>query len=59
MESLMSVNGEIAVLGGLMEDVVENNDDAVPGISKIPFFGNIFTHRKDTTTRTELVAIRN
>jgi general secretion pathway protein D len=56
MESLMSINdGEIAVLGGLMEDIVENNDDAVPGISKIPFFGNIFTHRKDTTTRTELV----
>ncbi|MEZ5614755.1 MAG: type II and III secretion system protein, partial [Rhodocyclaceae bacterium] len=56
MESLMSVNnGDIAVLGGLMQDEVNNNDDAVPGVSKIPIFGNIFTHRNDTTTKTELV----
>lgn len=56
MESLMRVNnGEIAVLGGLMQDVVNNSDDAVPGISKIPIFGNLFTHRNDLTTKTELV----
>ena len=56
MESLMSVNdGDIAVLGGLMQDQLNNTDDAVPGISKIPFFGNFFTHRNDTTTKTELV----
>jgi general secretion pathway protein D len=56
MESLMSVNdGDIAVLGGLMQDQVNNTDDAVPGVSKIPILGNIFTHRNDTTTKTELV----
>lgn len=56
MESLMSVNdGDIAVLGGLMQEQVNNNDDAVPGVSKIPILGNIFTHRNDTTTKTELV----
>ncbi|MCB1561128.1 MAG: pilus (MSHA type) biogenesis protein MshL, partial [Xanthomonadales bacterium] len=56
MESLMRVNnGDIAVLGGLMQDEVRNNDDAVPGLSKIPIFGNIFTHRNDVTSRTELV----
>ena len=56
MESLMSVNdGDIAVLGGLMQDQVNNNDDAVPGVSKIPILGNLFTHRNDTTTKTELV----
>lgn len=56
MESLMSVNnGDIAVLGGLMQDVVNNNDDAVPGVSKIPFLGNLFTYRNDVTTKTELV----
>ena len=38
-----------------LETRVRQAPDAVPGISKIPFFGNIFTHRKDTTTRTELV----
>ena len=56
MESLMSVNnGDIAVLGGLMQDEVNNTDDAVPGVSKIPILGNIFRHRKDTSTKTELV----
>jgi general secretion pathway protein D len=56
MESLMSVNdGDIAVLGGLMQDQVNNTDDAVPGVSKIPLLGNIFTYRNDTTTKTELV----
>ncbi len=56
MESVMSVNnGDIAVLGGLMQDSVDNTDDAVPGVSKIPIFGNIFTHRKDRSSKTELV----
>lgn len=56
MESVMRVNnGDVAVLGGLMQDTVANNDDAVPGISKIPILGNIFTHRNDTTDKTELV----
>lgn len=56
MESVMSVNnGDIAVLGGLMQDSIDNSDDAVPGISRIPIFGNIFTHRKDRSSKTELV----
>ncbi len=56
MESLMIVNnGDIAVLGGLMQDEVSNNDDAVPGVSKIPILGNIFTHRNDNNVKTELV----
>ena len=56
MESLMSVNdGDIAVLGGLMHDQVNDTADAVPGVSKIPILGNLFTYRNDTTTKTELV----
>lgn len=56
MESLMNINnGDIAVLGGLMQDEVKNNDDAVPGVSKIPILGNIFTHRNDKSSKTELV----
>jgi len=56
MESLMSVNdGDIAVLGGLMQEGMNNTDDTVPGISSIPILGNLFMHRNDTTTKTELV----
>jgi general secretion pathway protein D len=56
MESLMSVSdGDIAVLGGLMQDEVNDTDDKVPGVSRIPWLGNLFAHKNDTTTKTELV----
>jgi general secretion pathway protein D len=56
MESMLRVeNGNIAVMGGLMEDSVENTDQAVPGISGIPVIGNLFQNRDDTRRKTELV----
>ena len=49
MESMIKVdNGNIAVMGGIMEDVLDNTDNAVPGLSRIPLVGNLFTHRNDT-----------
>ena len=56
IESLIRVhNGDIAVMGGLMQDGVDYKDDAVPGLSKIPVVGNLFQHRNDTNRKTELV----
>ncbi|MDP2811418.1 MAG: pilus (MSHA type) biogenesis protein MshL [Rhodocyclaceae bacterium] len=56
MESMIRVeSGNIAVMGGLMEDSMENSDSAVPGISKIPILGNLFQSRDDRRTKTELV----
>jgi general secretion pathway protein D len=56
MESMIRVdNGNIAVMGGLMEDGLENNDSAIPAISRIPIVGNIFQNRDDTRRKTELV----
>jgi general secretion pathway protein D len=56
MESVISVeNGNIAVMGGLMEDMLTNTDNAIPGISRIPSLGQLFTHRDDKVTKTELV----
>lgn len=56
MESVIRVqNGNIAVMGGLMEDSVQNNDNAVPVISMIPLLGNLFQNRDDTRKKTELV----
>jgi general secretion pathway protein D len=56
MESVLKIdNNQIAVMGGLMQDVINNNTDAVPGLSGIPVAGNLFTHRNDTSTKTELV----
>jgi len=56
MESVIRVeNGNIAVMGGLIEDRVENVDNTVPGVSQIPIFGELFKQRRDQATKTELV----
>ncbi len=56
MESVLKIeSNQIAVLGGLMEDRIDNFSDEVPGMGKIPIVGELFKHRNDTSTKTELV----
>ena len=56
MESVIRVNsGQTAVMGGLMQDAVNNLDDTVPGLYGIPRIGNLFSHKNDAVTKSELV----
>lgn len=56
MESMLQIlSGNTAVLGGLMQDDILTNDDRVPGLSKLPVVGKIFTGKNDATRKTELV----
>jgi general secretion pathway protein D len=56
MESVLRIdNNQIAVMGGLMQDQINNLSDGVPGLSSIPFIGNFFKYRNDTSTKSELV----
>jgi len=56
MESLIKVNsGQIAVLGGLIEDSVNDIEDTIPIINSIPFIGSFFSSRNRNNTKTELV----
>jgi general secretion pathway protein D len=56
MESLIKVNsGQIAVLGGLIEDSVNDIEDTVPIINSIPIIGSLFSSRNRNNTKTELV----
>ncbi|MCK6407299.1 MAG: type II and III secretion system protein [Rhodocyclaceae bacterium] len=56
MESMLRVqNSNIAVMGGLMEDKLENKDQSVPGVGQVPLFGELFTQRNDVARKTELV----
>jgi general secretion pathway protein D len=56
MESLLRMqSGQIAVLGGLMEDTRSSIEDTVPGVNRIPFLGDLFQQRHDTNKKTELV----
>jgi len=56
MESLLQVpSGNIAVLGGLMQDEISASTEKVPGLSDIPGVGKVFTGRNDANKKTELV----
>jgi len=56
MESLLQVSsGNTAVLGGLMQDVIQRNSDRVPGLADIPGIGIVFKGKDDNTQKTELV----
>ena len=56
MESVIRIsNGNIAVMGGLMEDSLGNTETVIPGLWNIPALGNLFVNRDDRRSKTELV----
>ena len=56
MESMLRLSdGEVAVMGGLMEDRINYTTSQIPGLGGLPVIGNFFSNRNDTTTKTELV----
>lgn len=56
MESVLRIeNNQIGVMGGLMQDSINNLTDAVPVLSKIPWIGELFKQRNDATSKSELV----
>ena len=56
IESLMRVqSGETAVLGGLMEDRMDNRTGRIPLVGSIPLIGELFNSRNNTSAKTELV----
>lgn len=56
IESVMRLqSGQIAVLGGLMQDETNNDSDGVPLLSEIPGLGEAFKFRDDNYSKSELV----
>ena len=56
MESVLRVqSGDIAILGGLMQDTRNNNSDEVPGLNRIGGLGDLFKYRNDSSSKSELV----
>lgn len=48
-------DGEIIVLGGLIQDSVSINSDKVPVLGNIPFLGNLFRYDTREKTKTNLM----
>jgi general secretion pathway protein D len=56
MESVMKVStGQIAVMGGLIQDTLQDNADTIPGVNRMPFFGDLFSNKNIQNTKSELV----
>ncbi|MDD5113280.1 MAG: secretin N-terminal domain-containing protein [Methylobacter sp.] len=52
-----SKNGQIIVLGGLMQDTSKEDKEGVYGLSRIPYLGNLFRVDKGSSEKTELVIL--
>jgi general secretion pathway protein D len=56
MESVLKLSsGQIGVMGGLIQDRVQNVDNTIPGVNRLPVIGNWFANRTLTNEKTELV----
>ena len=56
LESVMTLrDGEIAVLGGLLEDRTSDNNSSVPGLADLPGIGVLFQKKNESTYKTEFV----
>ena len=56
MESVMRVrSGQIAVLGGLIQDSVDLQDQGIPGLTELGVVGDAFSYRDNRHKKSELV----
>ncbi|MFW2371694.1 MAG: pilus (MSHA type) biogenesis protein MshL [Gammaproteobacteria bacterium] len=56
IESILQVNtGDTAIIGGLMQDTVNDNRSGVPFLSSLPIIGGLFSYTDDSRKKSELV----
>ena len=52
---MLADDGQIIVLGGLIEDTVGDGVEKVPGLGDIPIIGNLFKYQKRSRKKTNLM----
>jgi len=50
-------NGQVVVIGGLMQELVRDDVASTPFLGDMPVIGNMFRHTRKTSTKTELVIL--
>jgi MSHA biogenesis protein MshL len=50
-------NGQIVVIGGLMQEMKEESKRCIAGLSQIPYIGNLFRVSTGNTKKSELVIL--
>lgn len=58
MESMLQVqSGNVAIIGGLMQDTTEGNDARLPGLGRLPIIKYLFSQRERKRRQTELLIV--
>ena len=52
-----AASGQVIVIGGLMQDIINDQTAGTPGVKDIPLFGNLFKHAKKSSQKSELVIL--
>ena len=56
IESILQIDsGQIAILGGLMQDTLDLQNQGLPGLNRLPVVGDLFNYRDESTLKTELI----
>ncbi len=56
LDSILKIkSGQVMVIGGLMQENIENTDNGVPYLSKMPFTGNLFKKTEKSSKVIETV----
>jgi general secretion pathway protein D len=53
--SVLVDNGQVIVLGGLIDDQIQDQQQRVPLLASIPIFGHLFRYDNRTTTKRNLM----
>lgn len=57
-DSIVSArSGQVIVIGGLMQNVVNDTRAGVPWLSDLPLIGGLFRHKQNTSKKSELVIL--
>jgi general secretion pathway protein D len=54
---ILAQSGRTILLGGMIQDRLENAEEGVPGASDIPLIGGLFRQNKTSARRTELIVL--
>lgn len=50
-------NGQVVVLGGLMQETADENKEGITGLASIPYIGHLFRVDKGKTQKSELIIL--
>lgn len=54
---IRAANGQIVMIGGLMQEKTTNDVASVPVLGDIPLFGSLFRHTRQVKTKSELIIL--